>query len=112
MPKIKDIIEPSNIQLECNIITYSKYVSSVIKEKEINDLINLLDPNKKKKILELWENLHEFNDLNEIFEKDFVDALEKSYFEYSLVEISLNLLINLKKFLFGSKKCDNCILKS
>ena len=43
----------------------------MIKEKEINDIINLLDPNKKKKILELWENLHGFKDLNEIFEKIF-----------------------------------------
>lgn len=79
-------MESSNIQLEYNIISYSKYVSSVIKEKEINDIIKFTRTKLKKRNFQN-ENLHEFKDLNEIFEKDFVEALEKIYFEYSLVEI-------------------------
>ena len=106
------INEFHNIRLKSNIFSYSKYLNSIINEEETNQMIELLGQDKKKEIIILWEKLSKFNKYNDIFEIDFLEALEKSFFEYSPIEISINMEANLNKFEYEKSKCSNCITKS
>ena len=102
-----------NVELDYDIITFSQYIGSIIKEKEINDLINLLgNDDKKKKIIELYKNLIKFKNLSQLFEKEFLEAQKNSYFEYSVISISLNLENNINKFLTEKRECQNCIIQT
>jgi hypothetical protein len=93
-----DINDFSNMKLKSDIVLYSKYISSILNEKEINKIIGLLDKSKEEEIIMLWKKLSNFNRYNDIFEIDLLEALENSFFEYSLIEISINMEANLKKF--------------
>ena len=86
----------SVIKLKCNILTFSKYISSVIKETDINDLINLLDINQKKQFFELY--MAKFIYLNKLFEKQLLLEQENSYFDYSPIEVSINIKQDITKF--------------
>jgi hypothetical protein len=86
------------MKLKSDIVLYSKYISSILNEKEINKMIGLLDKSKEEEIIMLWKKLSNFNRYNDIFEIDLLEALENSFFEYSLIEISINMEANLKKF--------------
>ena len=93
-----DINDFSNMKIKSDIVLYSKYISSILNEKEINKIIGLLDKSKEEEIIMLWKKLSNFNRYNDIFEIDLLEALENSFFEYSLIEISINMEANLKKF--------------
>ena len=72
-----------------NIISYSNYISTIINENELSNLINLLDNNKKNEIEKFWKILSEYENYDKLFEKQFLNVLKNSYFEYSLIGISL-----------------------
>ena len=91
-----------------NIMAYSSYVNSIVREKEINDLINLFRGNKKEEINKFWSKLSKYNEFNKLFEKNFSKALEMSYFEYTLVSLSIMEKGNRKQYLETKKKCNNC----
>ena len=91
-----------------NIMAYSSYVNSIVREKEINDLINLFGGNKKEEINKFWSKLSKYNEFNKLFEKNFSKALEMSYFEYTLVSLSIMEKGNRKQYLETKKKCNNC----
>jgi len=104
--------EFSNVKFKSNIFSYSKYINSIMDEKEIYKLIGLLGEKKEQEIIQLLEKLSKFNNYSYIFEMDFLEALEKSFFEYSLIEISINMEANLLKFENEKSKCSNCITKT
>ena len=109
--KLKDNINNfSNLKLK-NIMGYSQYISSIINENEINNLYNLIDKYHKKKVLEFYSNLIKFQNLNLLFEKEFLEAQKNSYFDYALINITLNLNQDINLFLKEQKNCHNCIQK-
>ena len=91
-----------------NILTYMHYVNAMIKKKHIIYLINLFDKNKQNDIIAFWSILSKYEEFNQLFEKDFSKIIEKSYFDYSLVSVSLFQHKRRKEFLEKLKKCDNC----
>ncbi len=104
----EDIIAVLSENSGKNIFAYSKYVNYVVGEKEINDLINLLRGDKKIQIKNVWSKLSKYEDLNKSFEKSLSKALEMSYFEYTLVSLSIIEKKNRKQYLEAKKKCKNC----
>ena len=104
--------EISRIRSNNNIIAYLDYINLIIDEKEINYLIEFLDLNQQKEILELWRILYKFKDLNKIFEENFMSELENSYFDYSLIDVSINIQTNIFNFINELNRCNNYIMKS
>jgi len=87
----KDKIELSSSNLKNNILAYSNYINFAFKENDINDLFGLLDAQQKSKIIGFCFNLFKFKDINELFEKELIKSLEISYFEYSIIDISIDM---------------------
>ena len=94
-----------------NILTYINYIKEIIKVKDILNLINLFDENTKKQINSFWSVLSKYQDFNILFEKEFSKMIEKSYFDYSLVSISIFQHERRKEFIENLQKCDNCEVK-
>ena len=94
-----------------NILTYINYLQEVISTKDIWNLIDLFDKNEKKEIISFWSILSKYQEFNEIFEKDFGKIMEKSYFDYSLIGVSIYQHRRRKEFLEKLKKCENPIVR-
>ena len=92
-----------------NILSYINYINNVIDEKEIKNLINLFDDKQKKEILYFWSILSEYHDSNNLFQIKFLKVLEKSYFDYSLIGVSLYEQPNKHKYLEEQFICQNCL---
>ncbi len=103
----KDIKESLSQKNGNNILTYMNYIKEVINRNEIDNLINLFDENEKKQIISFWSILSKYQDFNILFEKDFSKIIEKSYFDYSLIGISI-YQGNRKEYIDGLRQCDNC----
>ena len=82
-----------------NILAYSKYVCSVINDNIINDLLKLVSPNKKNNILKYWSVLSNYEPFNKLFEVELFKAIERSYFDYSLIGLSIYHQTNRKQFI-------------
>ena len=72
-----------------DMIAYSKYVNSVINDQELNKLIELAGPNNKEYIRQHWCIYSDYEEINKKFEENLVKTLENSYFDYSLINISM-----------------------
>ena len=94
-----------------NILSYVNYIDSIITEKEINYLINKFDKIKQNDIKRFWSKLSKYQTFNKIFEKDFLEAIEKSYFDYSLIGISIYQQERRKEFVENSSKCNKAVVK-
>ena len=94
-----------------NILSYVNYIDSIITEKEINYLINKFDKIKQNEIKGFWSKLSKYQTFNKIFEKDFLEAIEKSYFDYSLIGISIYQQERRKEFVENSSKCNKAVVK-
>lgn len=96
-----------------NLLTYIKYINSLIKEKDIKDLINLLDKNKENNIKVFWDMISKYEDINKLFEKELFQALNKSHFVYSLQGLSIHQqpIKTLIEFLENINKCEQPIFK-
>ena len=107
----KDIIAVLSENKGKNIFAYSKYINCVVGEKEIKTLINLFGENKKNQIIKFWSKLSKYENFNKLFEKNLSKALEMSYFDYTLVSLSIIEKKNRKKYLKAKQKCRNCETK-
>ena len=94
-----------------NIITFKYYIQELISQKEIDNLINLFDKVKKTEINAYWSELSKYEEFNELFEKDFSKAIEKSYFDYSLISVSIYQQDRRQAYLKGLKECKNADVK-
>ena len=94
-----------------NILTYINYLKEVISEKVIDDLINLLEQDRQKDIKAFWSILSKYQDFNILFEEEFSKAIEKSYFDYSLIGVSIYQHKRRKEYLENLKKCENCEIR-
>ena len=96
----KDIFTNLNQKVGKNIITYINYIEHIATEKEISNLISLCNQNKKNQINEYWSQMSKYEQLNQLFQKDFKKAIENSYFDYSLIGVSIYKQERKKKIHF------------
>ena len=96
-----------------NILAYSNYINSLkIKKGDIENLINeLFDNQKKNEIKAFWSILSKYKTLNNLFENDFSKAIEKSYFDFSLISLSLYQQERRAKFVKALEDCANTDVK-
>ena len=95
-----------------NILSYSNYISSLkIKKEEIEKLINeLFNQSKKDEIISFWSILSKYQTFNLLFERDFNKAIEKSYFDFSLISLSLYQHKRRKQFIQKLGECSNIFI--
>ena len=94
-----------------NIISYSNYISTIINENELSNLINLLEIEKRNEVEKFWKIISECESYNKLFEEKFLDAIKNSYFEYSLIGISLYEQNNRENYMKGFNECQNRVVK-
>ena len=104
----KDIYESLSQTNGNNILTYINYLQEVISTKEIKNLIILFDKIKQNQIIAYWSILSKYQDFNILFEKEFSKMIEKSYFDFSLIGISIFQHRRRKEFITNLKNCSNC----
>ena len=91
-----------------NILTFINFLDKKIKYKDVKNLINLIDNNQRKQIIDYWNILSEYQDLNKLFEEDFSKMIENSYIDYSLVSVYFNPHRRRKEFVEKKNACQNC----
>ena len=107
----KDIKESLSQKNGNNILTYASYLKEVISSKEILNLISLFDKNMQNQMIAFWSILSKYEFFNLSFEREFSKMIEKSYFDYSLVGVSIFQHSRAKQFLQNLKECENCEIK-
>ena len=94
-----------------NIIEYAKYIDSIIKTDEIEELINIHDLEQKENIFKFLKNIIKYEKYNTYFEKEFTKAQIESIFDYSIINLVLLDNKNFLKYEEAKKRCDNCTTK-
>jgi hypothetical protein len=94
-----------------NILAYSKYACSVINDNIINDLLKLVSSNIKNDILKYWSVLSKYEPFNKLFEVELFKAIERSYFDYSLIGLSIYQQTNRKQFVETMHQTPNLVVK-
>ena len=89
---------------DINIRTFSDYIDLMVNENNLIDIIIQLDKSKEDEIISLWKNLKEYK-----YFEDFINNkyIEKSYFDYSLNEITLFDLKNQTNYKYKFFHCPN-----
>ena len=95
-----------------NILAYSKYVSSVIDDNKIEYMIKQLPKNKENEVKKYWRILSIYEEFNKHFEVELYKALEASYFDYSLVALSIYEQKNRKNYIEGMNHCPNLVVRN
>ena len=70
-----------------NIINFSDFVDDVITTKQINEMLNLLNSEYSKEIINIRNSLSKYNLYIEIFNKDFERSKKESIFEFSIISL-------------------------
>ena len=94
-----------------NILSYSNYVNSKMTDQKITELIRIIPPNGQNEILNFWRILSLYEGFNKLFEEGISKALEQSYFDYSLISLSMYEQANRKRFIQSMGKCPNLKVK-
>ena len=94
-----------------NILVYSNYISSIITDNVIEQLMKLFSKNRQNEIKKFWGLLSEYQEFNKLFEVELFKAIEKSYFDYSLIGLSLYEQNNKRRFIESMNKCPNLVVK-
>ena len=95
-----------------NIVAYSNYVCSVIDDDKIRDMIKQLPKNKENEVKKYWSILSIYEEFNKHFEVELYKALETSYFDYSLIALSIYEQTNRKKYIEGMNNCPNMVVRN
>ena len=94
-----------------DIIAYSKYVCSVVSDQDINNLLELVDKSMRNQIDKYWSILSKYEIFNKDFEKSLFQSIENSYFDYSLIGLSIYQQSNRENYLNEMKECPNIVKK-
>ena len=49
--------------------------------------------------------------INQLFEKEIINSIERSYFDYSLISLSIHEQSNRRRFVESMEKCPNLVVK-
>ena len=94
-----------------DIISYTKYVCSIISDQDVNNLLSLVGLNMKNNIIKYWSILTKYEIFNKDFEEELFKAIKNSYFDYSLIGLSIYQQSNRNNYLQAMNKCPNLIKK-
>ena len=94
-----------------NIIEYAKYVDSIIKNDEIETLINIHELEQKEKINKFLNKIIKYEKYNVFFEEEFTKAQLDSVFDYSIINLVLLDNKNFLQYETAKNNCSNCITK-
>ena len=94
-----------------NILVYSNYISSIMSDNIINQLLQLLPVNKQNEIKKYWGLLSRYQEFNKLFEVELFKAIERSYFDYSLIGLSLFEQKNRRQFIESMNACPNLVVR-
>ena len=108
---VKDIKDNLNETSGLNILSYSNYVNSKMTDGKINYILRMLPRLNQNEILNFWRILSLYEEFNKLFEEEISKAIEKSYFDYSLISLSMSEQTNREKFLESMKNCPYLTVK-
>ena len=94
-----------------NIMEYTKYINSTVKDYEIEELFEIFTNEQKQNIEKFVNSLIKYEKYNNYFEEHFIKAQKESIFDYSMVNL---VIIDSKKFNIyenAKNKCQNCAKK-
>ena len=108
---VKDIKTNLNETSGLNILSYSNYVNSKMTDGKINYILRMLPRLNQNEILNFWRILSLYEEFNKLFEEEISKAIEKSYFDYSLISLSMYEQTNREKFIQSMENCPNLMVK-
>ena len=81
-----------------DILAYTEYVCSIMTDEKINYLLKNTKPYEKNTnlIFKYWSILSLYSEFSQIFESELKKELKNSYFEYSLISLSIYEQLNRK----------------
>ena len=94
-----------------NIIAYSNYVNSVVSDNDINGLLKLVGQNMQIQINKYWSLLTKYEQFNVKFQEDLVNAIKNSYFDYSLIGLSIYEQADRINYLNARANCEHRVIK-
>ena len=94
-----------------NILAYSSYVDEVVKDQDIDYLLNLVGPKMKNEIDKYWSILSKYEEFNKLFQIELFNSIKNSYFDYSLVNLSLYEQKNRIRYLQAKGKCPGLVTR-
>ena len=94
-----------------DILSYSNYVCSIMTDEKIKTLLEIVGSKSKEEIINYWKILSLYEEFNQVFETEILNSLKNSYFEYSLISLSMFEQNNKKDFLKEKKNCKNLMAK-
>ena len=94
-----------------NILAYSSYVDEVVKDQDIDYLLNLVGPKMKNEIDKYWSILSKYEEFNKLFQIELFNSIKNSYFDYSLVNLSLYEQKNRIRYLQAKDKCPGLVTR-
>ena len=83
----------------------------MINDNIINDLLKLVPKSQENEIMKFWGLLSKYEPFNKLFEVELFKAIERSYFDYSLIGLSLYEQKNRRLFVDTMNKCPNLVVK-
>ena len=107
----RDIKTNLNETSGLNILSYSNYINSIMTDNKINNILRIIPPNNQNEILNFWSILSLYEEFNKLFEEEISKAIEKSYFDYSLISLSMYEQANREKFIQSMENCPNLMVK-
>ena len=94
-----------------DIIAYSNYISTIICDKDIDNLLSLVGQNMQNQIIKYWSILSKYEEFNKLFEEELLKAIKNSYFDYSLIGLSIYEQANRTRYLTARGQCPNPEIK-
>ena len=94
-----------------DIISYTKYVCSIISDQDIDNLLSLIGENLRNNIKNYWSILTLYEKFNKSFGQELFKIIKNSYFDYSLIGLSIYQQSNRKNYLQTMNDCSNLIKK-
>ena len=94
-----------------NIINFSNFVDESINTQQLNNIMNLLNPNVFKIINEIKFRLSKYNGIIQLFNKEFEKAKRESIFEFSVISLVIMERQDFEKFKQERAKCQNRVDK-
>ena len=92
-----------------NLLEYAKYVNEAVKNKDIDDLINILDKKQKEDVKKYWKTLSKYQKYNEFFEEELSKNLKESFLDYSVKSLAILSKQNKKKYEASKSQCPNVV---
>ena len=80
-------------------------------DEKIKTLLEIVGSKSKEEIINYWKILSLYEEFNQLFWIEVSNALKNSYFEYSLISLSMFEENNKKDFLKEKKNCKNLMAK-